>query len=176
MTNGRIVGMPLPGANLPYLPLMRPGAGIGGAIEGTVLSDAILGISTHFHLKRTIPCTRHLGRCEGCLEWQRKAHWNGYIVVRESREKNYVVFQLTKFAVDGCPNLTREDFILRGSFIRLQRKGESEQGQVMMTFAEDRRQRTDNLKRPDLTSSLARMWGMSPEGLRRAVGWKDGAA
>jgi len=172
MTNGLIVGMPLPGVSLPYLGLHRPGPGIGGAIEGTVLSDAILGISTHYYDKRTIPCTKHLGHCVGCVDWQRKAQWNGYFVVRSPRTKEDGVFQVTRFAVDGCPALTMDGFTLRGAYVRLQRKGESPQGKVTMSFIEEKRTRQP-IRCPDLIAGLARMWEMELSALRRAIGWKE---
>lgn len=173
MSNGRIVGVPLPGAHLPYLPLMRPGAGIGGAVEGWVLSEAIIGIATHYYQRRTIPCVKHLGRCEGCEDWRRKPQWDGYLAVTEKTTRDKVVFQLTKGAVDHWTAKPVSDLSLRGKKIRLQRRGESEQGAVIMSVTDDPfpgRLPQD----PDVVASLARMWRMDVAALRRVLGLPQG--
>lgn len=168
MTNGLIAGVPLPGAALPYLPMMRPGAGIGGAIEGWVLSPAILGIPTHFLDRRTYPCTKHIGRCEGCEEWRRRAQWDGYFAVR-TPIKTVAIFQVTRAAVEASAPLTNDAFDLRGSFVRLQRKGESDSGRVMMTFVS--KAYPGRLpEAPDVVASLARLWQLDVDHLRRCLG------
>lgn len=175
MGQRNVVGTPLPGAALPYSPLKRPGAGLGGKIEGWVLSEAIIGIATHFYDRRTMPCTKHLGRCEGCSEWKRKSQWNGYFAVCLAGTKEHVVFQVTRSAVEACRTLDHDAFDLRGSYALVYRKGESDQGAVQLAFqAKDFGRGLPPC--PDVLASLARMWQMDVASLRRAVGWKEGAA
>lgn len=174
MANDRIVGSPLPGEHLPYLELMKPGPGVGGAIQGWIASEAIIGIATHFNNRRTIPCTKTLGFCEGCSVWRRRPEWNGYLGVVEYHSKDKVVFGITKGAVDKWHSKTTEGTVLRGAFLRLQRKGNDDpNGAVTMTLRQEPfRGRLP--EPPKVIESLARLWRMSVDDLRLAIGWKEG--
>jgi hypothetical protein len=164
----RIVGAPLPGDTIPYLPLRRPGPGIGGKIEGTVISSCVLGIATHYLSQRTIPCTKHLGQCEGCDQWRRKANWCGYLGVRASLDRKDCIFQISKGAADACPDLNTLGETLRGLHITLYRKGESAQAGMVCVFREGDGKRLP--PPPNVLASLARLWEVDPRYLGRIVG------
>ena len=174
MASSRVSGMPLPGHHLPYLQKMSPGCGIGGAIEGWALSEAIIGVKTHFFLRRTIPCTKQLGHCEGCHEWRRRAEWNGYAAMLERRTRDKVMFQFTLGCVEAWINRPTDNLVFRGSLVRLQRKGEDDpNGKVTMSILPDPPPPRFPSP-PDLIGSLARMWRMDRKALERVIEHKDG--
>lgn len=173
MAQGLIVGTPLPGANLPFMDLKRPGPGQGGKIEGWVLSEAIIGIRTHFYDKRTFPCTKHLGGCDGCTGFRRRSEWNGYFAVIHNPTRDKVIFAVSEYGISMCPHLTRDGFVLRGSFAIVQRKGESESGAYRLGFTDNPYPKTLP-DCPDVAASLARMWKLPPDLIRRVAGLTEG--
>ena len=166
--NGRrIVGAPLPGATLPYLPLFRPGPGQGGQIEGWILSPFILGVATHYCRGRTQPCTRHLDDCEGCDFWKKSPRWDGFIGVLAKLTRKVAIFQVTKGAADACESLEAAD-TLRGRYVSLRRRGESAEGRVVMSLREEP-YRGVLPPAPNVPGALERLWSVNPAYIGRAI-------
>lgn len=162
-----LAGAPFPGHKIPYLEVLRPGPGSAGQLNGWSLSPAILGVLTHWCDRRTIPCTKHLGECEGCDYHKRRPRWDGFLAVLTTAKNRFALFQVTKHAVDSCAALASFES-LRGSRVTLRRKGDSREGRV--TLQVELAAYPGILpSEPDVASALERLWGVHPSFVGRAV-------
>lgn len=163
----RVVGCPLPGAKLPFLPVLRPGCGVGGRLEGWALVDQILGVPTHYLNGRTAPCTSHLGKCEGCDGLHREPRWAGFLPVLNKQKRRVCIHEITRGAADACEGLERIDR-LRGRFVVLQRKGEGINNGVVMSLSQETYSGVLPAV-PDVPAALCRFWEIRPDLIGRAI-------
>lgn len=130
-----------------------------------VVSDRVEGVMTHFVDGRTQPHLLPPAVCEGC---QRQAWpiWKGYVGVWFPNPGRICVLEITRGAVNSCPDLVKTKHSLRGNVLTIWRKGDSNRGLVrceMRTAVP-----TATLPLPfDVRKAMANFWNTPVNGWKK---------
>jgi len=116
----------------PYVPILSPGP--GRTITGVILSDALVGVFTHWYDGRTVPCYHGPGGVCALCQWAPR-RWKGYVALLWNGTPRQGMAEITLDAVRGCPRLADKDVSLRGLRLVLQRKGRVPNGPVTATVS-----------------------------------------
>lgn len=126
-----------------------------------VLSPSLVGVWTHYHLERTIPCT---GRTTGCLCGPLKLarRWKGYLCCWWPTAGRICLAEVTIDAHRNAPHLFEAGRNLRGMMLGMYRLTAKKNGPVRV-FEEGRISSDELEKMPvpvDVMRCLYAIWGI----------------
>lgn len=141
-----------------FLPILSPRP--RQVLTVVALSEAILGVETHYEDRRTTPCTGLDNGCPYCSA-RRLSRWKGFVACLCPGSSKTGILEVTKGAADANPSLFTPGTNLRGLYLRAERVGPNPNGLVTV-----RVQAASGLKNlppvPDLRTALLRIWGFNP--------------
>lgn len=145
-----------------FVPIVR--ATVGTTQHFVILSDALVGVWTHYHMLRTIPC---IGRRTGCIcsTVQLAKRWTGYLACWWPQQGRQCLVEVTIDCHRNAPKLFAPGRNLRGTAIGLFRLVQRANGPVRMY--EEGKMSGDELEKVgppvDVMRCLYATWGYSPD-------------
>lgn len=147
-----------------WLPILSPGP--GQAIRGTILSEHMLGVWTHYVQGRTEPHLEGPAGCPGCCV-KRAKRWKGYYAIHWTAKDRMGLAELTPWAVANCPLLRAQPYrTVRGWLIEVSRANGMPQGRVACEIQPPpyRRDPPALAEPPDVAAALLRIWSGRRDG------------
>lgn len=127
-----------------------------GTVEAILLSDAVLGVRTHYGYKKTIPHLKNKAACEGCTR-KLPIRWRGYVYGLVGKEGILSILEITYMGFVGCPELRKLAGDLFGRTLRQSRKGDRHNGQQVNAVGE-KRLHAPRKGIPPLSEVLKNIW------------------
>lgn len=125
------------------------------------LSPRPVGVWTHFHMNRTIPC---VGKPTGCIcaIVQLRRVWKGYLASWDPLLSRVCLAEVTYDCYRNCAELfNRPDSNVRGRAFMMFRNGNRRNSPVRLTFGARVPNMEDRLPpEPDVMRILRRIWGV----------------
>jgi len=135
------------------LPVVR--APRKGSDVWVLLNDSVLGCWTHFFKGRTQPCMG--SECTICpLELARR--WHGWVAGYNSSSRSRVLIELTAGPAVALAEWRKERGSLRGCAVKLSRRNNKENGQVVIQIAASKTDVSTLPPEVDLPALLMRIW------------------
>lgn len=161
------------GLHTPLIPQRRPSAEAGRfykvmsprsgqTLYGVAVNDDVEGFLTHWFDNQCRPCVGRASGCEGCLKGQ-KARWKGFLGVVLVTNGTLCLWEITRNAVECCPDLSKEKPALAGRQCKLYRRGASPRSPVLFEVGS----LAPKFVQPppiDIQGALCRLWGITPVG------------
>jgi hypothetical protein len=133
----------------------------GQSWEWLVLSDAVLGVETHYIGDRTQPCIGDVCICRK-PDYPVAVRQKYYVAVWAGRDLPQAIGEITADAYKRCPELYQPGVSLRGLRIKVYRSGPKPNSRVRVHVV-DRYKEPEKLPLPfDLVCALERIWFGNP--------------
>lgn len=149
---------PPPNGRTRGIPILAPK--VGEPVEALILSDKVQPSWSHFRERVSYPCPRNTDVCP-FNHGKNPPRWKGYLCGFDLKKRRRCLIELTSAAYSNTDTLRNKDGQLRGLVIRLARKDEFKESQVLATIRECRGTERELLKKKewDLRACLLSMWG-----------------
>lgn len=144
---------------MPFLEILRVPA--EGEVRGKILSDAVLGVKTHYLNRRTIAHMNDKRRCDGCkLKWP--VRWRGYVYALGADGKAFIA-EITFMGFKGCKAFVTYKGDLQGRELRQVRRGTGANGMQLCTVSQEKTTFANRFGLPDLKDMLRHIWNGDAE-------------